>query len=608
MADNTNIQLGTLDFLSIKESLIDYLKTQDTLKDYNYAGSAIQVLLDVLAYNTMYYGRYSNMIANEMFLDSAQRVESVISLVKPLGYVVPGRTSSTSRVKVRHGDNAIIPKYTKFSGYKESGTPYTFYSVNDAAIDNMENEVIINIYEAASLVLMSPLLVDVSNQKSFLYGLDIDISTITVEVLNLETDEWDTWTKVDNIHSGLDENSKVYWLERSELGFFVVFGGNVGSESLGPIQPANPDASIGVTQIGKQITDNDSVRISYLRSSGRAGNDVGSWSIHGFPDAEVESLSDGTGLSSGGTDEPNLDMIKFFAPKWFAAQDRAVTAEDCKALLAANGFVGTASNPYEKFNVWGGEEENPPMYGRVFVSVNEEQSEDLIGAATNAMNILKDKTCVTILPEFKSPEYVVAVIGGDIPFEGLATNQSSSTIMNKLISNLTTKYSKSFNKSFSIFKISEDINKVDDSLSCSSYDLNFNIDVKTIMGHDESIRPIFLNSKLSHSSFTTSEFTVGSRYDNDNSIPSNLRLKIRIDQWIDSKTLSLEGWYIKDNGLLSIIKSVGTFKPEIGEIIIHKGVSSEPFTCRVSPLSSTFDATRNIVSEIDVSELNLIGA
>jgi hypothetical protein len=594
MADNTNIQLGTLDFLSIKESLIDYLKTQDTLKDYNYAGSAIQVLLDVLAYNTMYYGRYSNMVANEMFLDSAQRVESVISLVKPLGYVVPGRTSSTSRVKVRHGDNVIIPKYTKFSGYKESGTPYTFYSVNDAAIDNMENEVIINIYEAASLVLLSPLLVDVSSQKSFLYGLDVDISTITVEVLNLETDEWDTWTKVDNIQSGLDETSKVYWLERSELGFFVVFGGNVGSND--------------VTQIGKQITDIDSVRISYLRSSGRAGNAVGSWSIHGFPDAEVESLSDGTGLSSGGTDEPNLDMIKFFAPKWFAAQDRAVTVEDCKALLAANGFVGSASNPYERFNVWGGEEENPPMYGRVFVSVNEEQSEDLIGAATNAINILKDKTCVTILPEFKNPEYVVAVIKGDIPFEGLATDQSSSVIKNLLISRLTTKYSKSFNKSFSIFKISEDINKIDDSLSCSSYDLNFNIDVKTIMGHDESIRPMLLNNKLSHSSFTTSEFTVGSRYDNDTSIPSNLRLKIRIDQWIDNKTLSLEGWYITDNGLLSIIKSVGTFKPEIGEIIIHKGVSSEPFTCRVSPLSSTFDATRNIVSEIDVSGLNLIGA
>jgi hypothetical protein len=592
MADNTNIQLGSLDFIAIKESLIDYLKTQDTLKDYNYAGSAIQVLLDVLAYNTMYYGRYSNATANEMFLDSAQRVESIISLVKPLGYVVPGRTSSTSRIKVRHGSNIVIPKYTKFSGYKESGIPYTFYSVNDAAIDNLDNEVIINIYEAASLVLSSPLLVDVSTQKSFLYGLDIDISTITVEVLNLETGDWDTWTKVDNIQAGLDEHSKVYWLERSELGFFVVFGGNVGSND--------------VTQIGKQITDIDSVRISYLRSSGKAGNGVGSWAIHGFPDAEVETLADGTGLSSGGTDEPNLDMIKFFAPKWFAAQDRAVTVEDCKALLAANGFAGDVSNPYERFNVWGGEDEIPPMYGRVFVSVNEEQSDDLIGAATNAINILKEKTCVTILPEFKNPTYIVGVVEGEIPFNSMKTNESSASIMNRIISKLTEKYPNGFNKTFNKHEISEDINQIDGSLSSSSYNLNLNIDVRTIMGSDESIGPILLNSELSHSSFTTSEFTVGSRYNSDPSIPSNLKIKLRTDQWINNETLSLEGWYINDSGLLVIIKGAGTFKPSEGEIKIHQGVSSEPFTCRVSPVAPDFDANRHIVSKIDVSGLTLI--
>lgn len=592
MADNTNIQLGTLDFISIKNSLVDYLKTQDTLKDYNYAGSAMQVLLDVLAYNTMYYGRYSNMIANEMFLDSAQRIESIISLVKPLGYVVPGRSSSTSRIKVRHGNNIIIPKYTKFSGNKESGIPYTFYSINDAAIDNLENEVIINIYEASSLVLQSPLLVDVSTQKSFLYGLDIDISTITIEVLNLETNEWDPWTKVDNIKQGLDETSKVYWLERSELGFFVVFGGNVGSSA--------------VTQMGKQITDTDSVRISYLRSSGEAGNGVGNWTIHGFPDAEVENLADGTAVSSGGTDEPNLDMIKFFAPRWFAAQGRAVTVEDCKALLAANGFAGDATDPLERFNVWGGENENPPMYGRVFVSVNENQSEDLIGAATSAINILKDKTCVTILPEFKNPIYVVAVVEGEIPFDGMRTNEPSSSIMNQIISQLTAKYSKKFDRTFNILEISDDINQIDPSLSSLSYNLNFSIDVRIVMGPDQKISPIFLNNELIPNEFTTSEFTVGSRWNNNPSIPSNLKIKLRIDQWIDNETLSLEGWYIRE-GLMATIKGAGTFKPQKGEIIIQQGVSSEPFVCRVSPLSSTFDATRNIVSEIDVSGLNLIG-
>ena len=111
------IQLGNLDFDSIKQSIIDYLKTQDTLKDYDYEGSVAQVLLDILAYNTMYYGYYANMTANEIFMDTAQKESSLISLVKPLGYVVPGKTSARSTVKVRGANsNEGVPKYTKFSG------------------------------------------------------------------------------------------------------------------------------------------------------------------------------------------------------------------------------------------------------------------------------------------------------------------------------------------------------------------------------------------------------------------------------------------------------------------------------------------------------------
>ena len=591
---NTNIQLGSLDFSSIKKSLIEYLKTQDTIKDYNYSGSAMQVLLDVLAYNTMYYGRYSNMVANEMFLDSAQKVESVISLVKPLGYVVPGRTSSSTRVKVRHGDNVIIPKYTKFSGHNEAGIPYSFYSINDAAIDNLDAEILINIFEASSLIQNSPVIVDISNQKSFLYGLDIDISTITVEVLNNETGEWDPWTKTDNIQSGLDENSKVFWIERSELGFFIVFGGNVGSNE--------------VEQIGRQITSSDSVRVSYLRSSGTSGNGVGSWSIHGFPDAEVENLSEGTGLSSGGTNEPNLDMIKFFAPKWFAAQGRAVTVEDCKALLAAEGFVGDADNPHERFNVWGGEEESPPMYGRVFVSVNEEQTENLIGAAGSAINALKEKTCVTILPEFKNPEYVVGSFSGEIPYNSMASPESSSSIMNRIVTQLTTKYSKSFNRTLSVTEISNDINQIDVSLSSTPSILDFTIDAKISIGYNENIQPLLLHNELYPEYFTSSEFMIGSRYNNDPSVPSDLKIKVRIDRWIDSESLSLEGWYLRDSGLQGVIKGVGIFYPKVGKIVIFNGVSSEPFTCRIKPISGTFGALRNIVSEINVSGLTLVRA
>jgi hypothetical protein len=593
MASETpNIQLGGLNFGSVKSSLIDYLKTQDTLKDYDYAGSAMQVLLDVLAYNTMYYGHYSNMIANEMFLDSAQRVESIISLVKPLGYVVPGRTSATARVKVRHGTATIIPKYNKFSGFNEAGIPYTFYSVVDTPVDNLDAEAIVNIYESSSIVQNAPLIVDFNNQKGFLSGLDIDISTITIEVVNTETGEWEPWTLVSNVQSGLDGNSKVYWLERTELGFFIVFGGNVGSSQ--------------VTQIGQQIVDGDAVRVSYLRSSGSVGNGVGSWSIHGFPDAEVESLTDGTGLSSGGTNEPNLDMIKFFAPKWFAAQDRAVTVEDCKALLAARGFVGDAANPYERFNVWGGEEEDPPMYGRVFVSVNEEGAVDLVGAAGAAISVLKDKTCVTILPEFVNPEYIVVRAMGNIPFDGMLTELSSGLVMSKIIETLTRKYSQRFNRTLSTSEISNIINEINPALSATSSDLSLTADVKIQLGPDGSSRLSKIHNSLLPDVFTTSEFGIGTRYSSDPGVGSDLKIRLRINQWIDNETLSLEGWYVTDTGLPVIFNNAGTFNPLKGEINIFSNVSSEPFTCRVSPTTSSFKALRNIVSKLDVSGLVLV--
>jgi hypothetical protein len=256
-----NVNLGSLDFASVKSSITEFLKTQDTLQDFEYAGSAIQVLLDILAYNTMYYGHYSNMVASEMFLDSAQRLSSLISLVKPLGYVIPGKITAKARVKVRHGGTVgtILDKYTRFSGRNESGTAFSFYTVNDYAL-NLDGEAIVEIYQGKSLTKEIPLVVDRKTQKGFLHGLEIDISTITVEVKPDGENRWDTWSRADNIQSGLNDSSSVYWMERSELGFFIVFGGNVGNNTT--------------VQVGKQIGPNDLVRVSYLKTNGEAGNQV----------------------------------------------------------------------------------------------------------------------------------------------------------------------------------------------------------------------------------------------------------------------------------------------------------------------------------------------
>jgi len=588
--DSPVIKLGSLNFYEIKDSIIEYLKTQETIKDYDYSGSAAQVLLDVLSYNTMYYGYYANMIGNEMFLDSAQRLESIISLVKPLGFVVPGRTSAKGRAKVRHGgaEGTIVPAYTRFSAYDENGTPYSFYTTKNYSL-NLDGEAIVEIIEGSTLNRNLPLLVDQDTQKAFLHGLDIDISTITVEVKNANTDEWEVWSKADNIQSGLDSTSKVYWLERSELGFFVVFGGNVGANT--------------VVQVGRQITPNDLTRVTYLKSSGKAGNGAGNYQIHGL---EVASETETISLSNGGSDEPNVDMIKFFAPKWFAAQDRAVTVEDCRALLAQQGFVGDSSDPYEVFNVWGGEEMDPPMFGRVFVSVNDP---DVLSQAVLAGTIpalLKEKTCVTILPEYMNPEYMDVVLLGSVPWDSSKTLKSREEIMSDIISTVAHSYRSGFENKFSASEISNIINSVEsNSILSGASDFSFSLRIKVDLGIGFDAKKINFQTALKENILTTSSFRVGPKWNDDADIPTNQLIQLRPAGAIDSNGVQrLQGFYQNENNVISVLQGAGTFNANTGEVFIAKGVAAEPFNVVCSPRNSVFDAKQHMVSKLFL-ELNM---
>tara|TARA_Y100000034_G_scaffold69485_1_gene83912 strand:- start:402 stop:2177 length:1776 start_codon:yes stop_codon:yes gene_type:complete len=585
-----NVNLGSLNFDSIKNSIIEFLKTQDTIKDFEYAGSAMQVLVDVLAYNTMYYGHYSNMVASEMFLDSAQRLSSLISLVKPLGYVIPGKISARAMVKVRHGGQVgtELSKYTRFSGRNESGTAYSFYTINDHAL-NLDGEAIVEIHEGKSLIQEIPLQVDRKTQKGFLHGLDIDISTITIEVKLDGSDVWDPWAKANNIESGLDDSSNVYWMERSELGFFIVFGGNVGVNTI--------------TQIGKQIGPNDLVRISYLKTNGNAGNGVGSFRVQGI---EVQAETDTLSMSSGGVDEPNLESIRFFAPKWFAAQDRAVTVEDCRALLAQHGYGDSAEDPLSVFNVWGGEEMNPPMYGRVFVSVDEDNAVDLVVLATNTITLLKEKTCVSILPEFINPQQIEVVVSANLGWDPMQTVLSRDQIMNKILESMTERYPRKFNNKFSASEISNTINSVGDSaIYTEQSDFSFKIRGK-VLGPQYGAVVVNFGNKLKPSSISSSEFIAGPTIASDYDIPDGQLVRIRTYGGLNSQgKQKLEAFYQNESNTISRVPNVGIFTPNNGTIKINEGVASEPFDITAIPKNSIIIADKNIISS-PILNLNLV--
>lgn len=573
--NNVDIQLGSLDFESIKQSIIDYLKTQDVLKDYDYAGSASQVLLDILAYNTLYYGYYANMIASEMFLDTAQKEESIISLVKPLGYVVPGKTSATAKVKIRVGGNGtIVPIYTRFTGNSSSGVAYNFYTTSESSLDD-NGENVVTITEGKSLIKEQPLLVDNNTQKGFLSGIDVDIRTIRVEVYNSDLNDdgseigWQEWTIVNNIQGGLDESSKVYWLERSELGFFVIFGGNFDSS---------------YSQVGSSITPNQQVRVSYIKSSGDSGNSVGNFTIRDF--SVSSAISETISLSSNGSDKPDMEAIRFFAPKWFASQNRAVTIEDCRGILAEAGFITGNEDPYSQFTVWGGETMTPPRYGRLFVSLNETDVENPIAAA-NAMNILNNKTCVTVIPEFMNVDFYRVMIGGTLFFEPSETQFDSNLLLSKATDRLKELYPNRFDLgNVDTATISSAVNSIDSAFRVTSSDLYLKLIKEVPIKSGGFIDAQNFNNECMQGSIESDLFNPSSSLMDEGNIPVNVKVE-----------LSNSNQPIDKNGFQNIFAKtanvsvmVGKWKPSTGMVMIYKSISSDDsINIKVSPSSSGSD-------------------
>lgn len=376
MAINTTpTTLGSLEFSQIKQSLTDYLKNQSIFAGYNFEGSAIQTMIDLMAYNTFYYAYYANMINAEAFLDSAQKEDSIISLCKPLGYTVPSRTAAKALISVSElSTNNDIPAGTRFTTSNSDGANYSFYNLDKiSVVDGLTDQ--FYIYEGSKYVLFDALpTFDFESQKVTIADENFDISSIEVtitETLDEVTTLEEVWTPVGNVGytSRLDEN--IYFVERTSNGFAILFGSQ--------------------NSVGRSIDSNISkIMIRYITTNGSEGNNLSIFRVPSFSGTVTTVIS-----SSGGKTNLDLDLVRFVAPKWFAAQERAVTVNDYKALLLQTGYFGSD----KQFNVFGGQDLEPPKYGRVFVTSNLNPTDERV---SEIINFLKDKSVVTVFPEYIS--------------------------------------------------------------------------------------------------------------------------------------------------------------------------------------------------------------
>jgi hypothetical protein len=409
---NQTPNLGSLNFEEIKESLKNYLKNQDNLRDFNFEGSVMQTILNALAYNTYYYAFYANMVANETFLDSAQRIDSIISLSKPLGYFVPLKSSSKAVINV-FGLLDDIPEYAHFYGVDSDGIIYSFYTISSyQAVDS--DALNVEIYEGKRIYtdLNVTNRFDFVKQRFFINDPDIDVNTLKVKVqldgLNNPENTKDPWVLADTLGNTTTANQNVYYLERVNNGVYVLFG--------------------KTNSLGNSIADgSDQVFIDYLASSGSAANGIVAFSFVS-PTEIAGNLNIGLlKASSGGLDEPNLDFVKFIAPRAFASQNRAVTKDDIKALIAP--FFTSPS----EFNVFGGDETFPRMYGRVFFTADlDPTQEGDLQKIQQIYNVLRTKCVVTVIPEFTLPKQ--RDVRNDVNYR-LATNRTYSQSEQQAIRN-----------------------------------------------------------------------------------------------------------------------------------------------------------------------------
>jgi hypothetical protein len=405
MANNINI--SDLSFEGIKNSLINYMKGQDTFKDYNFEGSGIRTLIDLLAYNTFYYGYYSNMVANEMFLDTAKLENSVISLTKPLGYLVSSYNSAKATIKMT-GLNPNVSEISKFSVFKGldiSGRPYFFYNINPVSILESESSPgfyetdYFDVFEGKGAIKQQLVNVDLDSQSFSLLGTDIDPRTIVIEVGDVAGNNLVRWNSyLLSPETSVGPNSEIFFLERTKRGYMVNFGKYSSND-------------ITSLSTGKQITSQDKVYVSYLVSSGTNGNGISN--INFVSDSNNRSITTGSTelevaiVSRGGISNPDLDEIRFFAPKSFARQNRLVTKNDYYAMLNELGY-GSGGRPEFAYKVFGGEEATPPSFGRVFVSIIDLNPTDVSDFSkrneiNEVLSILKTKSVVSILPEYLPP-------------------------------------------------------------------------------------------------------------------------------------------------------------------------------------------------------------
>ncbi len=407
--NNKRIQVSELDFDAIKSNLKTFLQGQTEFQDYDFEGSGLSVLLDVLAYNTHYNGIYTNLAVNECFLDSASKRASVVSLAKMLGYMPRSASCATATVTATVTSPTSSPSTVTLPAMQPFTTSidnvsYTFY--NRSAVTTA---LVSGAYTFTGLVLTegTPLQYKYTmapGVRFIIPNANADLNTLTVSIQQTSSsDLYEVYTRADTL-TEVTELSTIYFVKEIDDGLYEI--------------------SFGNDNLGLALSNGNVVTLDYMVSSLEEPNTASSFTYGGVTLAGSSLSVTATAAASGGASSESIDEIKFNAPKYYAAQNRAVTPDDYKAIILKN-FPEA-----QTISVWGGEDNNPPIYGKTYICIKPKEASKLTNLQKEFIknNILESRNIVSITPEIVDPEFFNIKVTSFVYYNPRATTKTAAQI------------------------------------------------------------------------------------------------------------------------------------------------------------------------------------
>ena len=452
-------QVSNLDFEDIKTSLKEYMRAQSDFTDYDFDGSALSTLIDTLAYNTYYTAFNTNMVVNELFIDSATLRDNVVAIAKQLGYRPKSATAPTAYVSftATYGNpttdtELLLKKGTGFISSFDNNV-YQYVVTDDVkaqVINNVATFTNVEVKEGTQLVNTFTVNASLKSQKFILDNQNIDTNTIRVKVFPTGGSFSEPYLVADNI-LGVDATSKVFFLDEIEDQRYEILMGD------------------GV--LGKKLENNARIEVSYLTTAGPESNGVRTFVFsgvlenpNGVTPSNITTSITSTVASAGGEEIESTQKIKYTAPKAYGTQERAVTAQDYEAIVR-KVYPATSD-----IIIFGGEDQEPPEYGKVFIALKPTDASYLTSLTKNRIiQELKKYVVASVEPKLVDPSILFVELTSKIYYNGEMTDQTTSQIRDKVIgsvqSYLDTSDTEKFNGKFRYSKMIGVIDDADKSIN-----------------------------------------------------------------------------------------------------------------------------------------------